>query len=95
VDQTQKIYDKTNAKVEKEKSELFEKGFSDKWQLLKQSNFEPDRATDREHAMQYILPEQTNKVENLHDELEYFTEQMYREISRIVNDNTQVQMLSL
>lgn len=37
-----------------------------------------------------MLPEQTKKVENLRDEKEYFTEQMYREVKRIVADNIQM-----
>jgi hypothetical protein len=40
-----------------------------------------------------MLPEETRKVANLKDEKEYFTEQMYREVRRIVADNIHMQVL--
>lgn len=42
-----------------------------------------------------MLPETTAKVDNLKDELEYFTEQMFREVRRIVADNIEMQNLGV
>jgi hypothetical protein len=37
-----------------------------------------------------MLPEDSKKVAELADEYQYFTEQMYKEVRRIVADNIQM-----
>ena len=42
-----------------------------------------------------MLPEQTKRVENLLEEREFFIEQMFREVKRMVADNVQMQIVGL
>lgn len=56
-------------------------------------DFDPSLAHDKDYAYEKMLPEETKKVANLKDEKEYFSEQMYREVRRIVADNIQMQAL--
>ena len=42
-----------------------------------------------------MLPTQRRKVEELGDEVQYFTQQMYREVRRIVDENIKMQSLAV
>lgn len=42
-----------------------------------------------------MLPERSKKVLDLADEEQYFTEQLYNEVKRIVADNIQMQELGV
>lgn len=48
------------------------------------------RQYDREYSNQFMLPAETERIKNLSDELQFFTEQLWREIRRIVDDNVQL-----
>lgn len=41
-----------------------------------------------------MLPVQRRKVEELGDEVQYFTQQMYSEVKRIVDENIKMQSLA-
>jgi thymidine kinase len=47
------------------------------------------RQYDREYSSPFMLPVETERIKNLSDELQFFTEQLWREIRRIVDDNVQ------
>ena len=78
----------------KEKESLFTKGFNaKKWQVA--DDFDASRATDRDYADRHMLPELSKRVEELADEEQYFTEQIFNEVRRIVADNILMQELGL
>lgn len=88
VEQTKSLYDQYSTKLNADKKSLFNKGFSQKWQVS--SEFNQELVNDFSYCNEHMLPEQTKKVRNLADETEYFTEQMFREVKRIVEDNIQM-----
>ena len=44
-------------------------------------------AYDREYAFRFMLPVKTEKVTDLNDELQFFTEQQYKEVRRVITEN--------
>jgi hypothetical protein len=80
-------------KLTKNQDRLFQKGYSTKWQV-ESDEFDVERATDREYAEIFMLPVQRRKVEELGDEVQYFTQQMYSEVKRIVDENIKMQSLA-
>lgn len=73
---------------------MFKKGFNaQKWQVG--NDFDESRARDRDYADKHMLPEQSQRVAELADEEQFFTEQMFKEVKRIVADNIQMQELGV
>ena len=78
----------------KEKESLFTKGFNaKKWQVA--DDFDDSRATYRDYADRHMVPELSKRVEELADEEQYFTEQIFNEVRRIVADNILMKELGL
>ena len=48
-------------------------------------------AYDREYAFRFMVPAKTEKVRDLNDELQFFTEQQYKEVRRVITENYAVQ----
>ena len=83
------IYQAENKKLESQKQKLFAQGYSAAWQI-KDEAYDVTRQYDREYSNQFMLPAETERIKNLSDELQFFTEQLWREIRRIVDDNVQL-----
>lgn len=75
-----------STKLEQQKAKLFAQGYSDQWKVSEQSDFDATRQYDRDYCNPYMLPVESDKVQNLSDEFNFFTEQLWREVRRIVDD---------
>ena len=52
--------------------------------------FTESRATEREYSFAYMLPEETRIVQEWQDERQFFKEQFYKEVRRVISDNAEV-----
>lgn len=87
--ETSQLLDSNQSHLESEKESLFKKGFNQKkWQVG--DDFDQSKTNDRDYCDKNMLPELTKRVKELADEDQYFTEQFFKEVRRIVADNIQM-----
>eukprot|EP00347_Sterkiella_histriomuscorum_P002889 403366404 len=69
----------------KQKAKLFKKQDILAWRVDREHQIEAERVkNDPVQAYQFILPDTTKEVEQLKDEVEYFTNQCYKEVKRVL-----------
>ncbi len=75
-----------STKLEQKKEKSFAKGDSEKWEMEPQTAKTIDKK-DRKQAWEAMFPKESSEVRRIADESQYFIDQLYQEVRRVILDN--------